>query len=71
MGMCVGETTKTLDYAGGHALPRQKRDVIMLAQTIRNVDEASKAPGTLTEKVRAPFQDVRSSRLNGDRQVEV
>ena len=43
----------------------------MLAQTIRNVDEASKAPGTLTEKVRAPFQDVRSSRLNGDRQVEV
>ena len=70
MGMCVGEKTKILDYAGGHALPRQKRDVIKLTQTIRNVDEASKAPGTLTEKVRAPLLDVRSSRLNGDRQVE-
>ena len=68
--MCVGEKTKTLDYAGGHALPRLKRDVIKLTQTIRNVDEVSKAPGTLFEMGRAPQQDVRLLRLNDDRQVE-
>lgn len=70
MGMCVEEKTKTLDYAGGHALPRQKRDVIKLTQTIRSVDEASKTHGTLSEKVRAPLQEVRWSRLNSDWHVE-
>ena len=70
MEMCVGEKTKTLDYAGGHVLPRQKRDVITLAQTIRHVDEASKAPATLPETIRTPFLDVSSSRLNGGGQVE-
>ena len=65
MGMCAGEKTKSLDYAGGHALPRQKRDVVKLTQTIRNLDDASKAPERCTEKIRAPLQDVKSSLLNG------
>ena len=69
MEMCVGEKTKSLDYAEGHALPRQKRDVITLAQTIRHVNEASKPPGTIPETIRAPLLDVRSSRLNRGGQV--
>lgn len=70
MRMCVGEKTKTVDYAGGHALPRQRRDVIKLTQMIRNVDDASKVPERLTEKFRAPLQDARSSLLNGNWQLE-
>lgn len=69
VGMCVGEKTKTLDYAEGHALPRQKRDVIKLTQMIRDIDDASKAPEKLREKFRAPLQDARSSLLNGNWQV--
>ena len=69
-GMCVEEKTKTCDYAGGHALPRQRRDVIKLTQMIGKVDDASKAPERRREKFRAPLQDVRSSLLNSDVQIE-
>ena len=69
VSMCVREKTKVLDYAGGHVLPQQKRDVIKLTQVIRNVDDSSKAPEKVREKFRAPLHDVRSL-LNNDWQLE-
>ena len=53
--MCDEDKTESLDYAGGHALPRQKRDIIKIVKVIRNVDEASKARKEVREKIPAPL----------------
>ncbi|KAI5917070.1 serine hydrolase-domain-containing protein [Camillea tinctor] len=55
--MCAEETTRTMDYRGGHVVPHRRTEVLKLAQIIMDTNEASKNDAKNIKVARSSITD--------------